>query len=188
MYERISYRDRPDGLLAIAQQKRAGLDALPDKPHPFFLLLEGIEKPGNLGTLLRSSTAFGVDGVILCNPTTDLFNPNVIRASVGALFSLPVVEASPEKSVQYLKERKVPILATTPPGDKTNVRPIFEVDLSGSCALLIGSEQYGLSDFFLKEADQLVTIPMREEAVDSLNAAQAATITLYERSRQLWTK
>ncbi|MDX8430694.1 MAG: RNA methyltransferase [Candidatus Algichlamydia australiensis] len=178
-FAKVSYRDRPDGLIAIAQQEYLQLNELPQSSVPFFLLGEAIEKPGNLGTMLRSADAVGVDGVIVCDPKTDIFNPNVVRASVGTLFTQPVVQASTEETLNYLRDRGIAIVATTP-HTKTHYT---DVDLTGPIAVAAGTEQVGLSEKFIKQADLQVRIPMCGVA-DSLNVASATTLILYEVLRQ----
>ncbi len=178
-FAKCAYRDRPDGLLAVAPQWKHALADLKLSPHPFLLVVESIEKPGNLGTILRSADAAGVDGVIVCDAVTDIFNPNVVRSSTGVLFSVPIVVADSVTVQAWLREKGVRIVATTPD------TPILytQVDLRGPLAIVMGSEQYGLSEFWLKESDQLVRIPMAGQA-DSLNVAMATIITLFEAVRQ----
>jgi RNA methyltransferase, TrmH family len=180
-FAKVAYRERPDGLLAVAPQWRrslADLDTLL-KPEPFLLVVEAIEKPGNLGTILRSADAAGVDALIVCDPVTDLFNPNVVRASTGVLFSVPVIIAASEEVRSWLRERRIRAVATTPSATDLYT----DTDLRGPLAIVMGSEQYGLSDFWLKEADARVLIPMAGQA-DSLNVAMATIITLFEAVRQ----
>lgn len=185
-FAKVAYRERPDGLLAVAPQWRRGLvdlDALlaakPAGSAPFLLVVEAIEKPGNLGTILRSADAAGVDALIVCDPVTDLFNPNVVRASTGVLFSVPVVIAGSEEVREWLRARRVRAVATTPSATTLHT----DADLRGPLAIVMGSEQYGLSDYWLKEADERVVIPMAGQA-DSLNVAMATIITLFEAVRQ----
>jgi TrmH family RNA methyltransferase len=178
-FAKASYRDRPDGLLGLAKQWPTGLDQLPSPEVPFFLVVESIEKPGNLGTLLRGADAAGVHAVIVCDPVTDLFNPNVVRSSTGVLFSVPVAVARTEDVIAWLKERGVRTAATTPAAEAL----YSDVDLTGPLAIVMGSEQYGLSDTWLEKADLPVRIPMAGQA-DSLNVAMAAIITLFEAVRQ----
>lgn len=180
-FAKVAYRERPDGLLAVAPQWRrtlADLEALL-KPEPFLLVVEAIEKPGNLGTILRSADAAGVDALIVCDPVTDLFNPNVVRASTGVLFSVPVIIATSEDVRAWLAARRIRAVATTPSATDYYT----DTDLRGPLAIVMGSEQYGLSDFWLKEADARVLIPMAGQA-DSLNVAMATIITLFEAVRQ----
>jgi TrmH family RNA methyltransferase len=196
VFAKVSYRDRPDGLLAVAPQwKRTladlatmagrGLSPAGDggrkaRPtDPLLLVVEAIEKPGNLGTLLRSADAAGVDAVLVCDPVTDLFNPNVVRSSTGVLFAVPVVVAESAEVRAWLHERGIRAVATTPAAPALYT----ESDLRGPLAIVMGSEQYGLSEFWLKESDLLVRIPMAGQA-DSLNVGMAAIITLFEAVRQ----
>ncbi|MCX6987899.1 MAG: RNA methyltransferase [Chlamydiae bacterium] len=183
VFKKLSYRDRPDGLIAVASQMKLSLDALSrkiqGKQNPFFLVAESIEKPGNLGTILRSCDAVGADGVIICDRCTDIYNPNVVRASVGTLFTVPVVEAEGSQVLSWLKSRGVKILSSTP---NTEVE-YTEADLSGPVALVVGTEQLGLSEAWLSQADVKVRIPMMGVA-DSLNVATATTLLLYEVLRQ----
>lgn len=179
VFRKISYRDRPDGLLAVAPQVHLTLEDLPKTKNPFFLICESIEKPGNLGTILRSSDAAGIDAVIVSDPTTDIHNPNVVRSSVGTLFTLPVIEAKSIDTIRYLKEKGISIVAATPHAKEE----FTHQDLSGPCAIVVGTEQYGLSEEWLKAADLPVRIPMFGVA-DSLNVASATTLLLYEVLRQ----
>ena len=178
-FAKCAYRDRPDGLLAVAPQWKHSLADLKLGASPFLLVVESIEKPGNLGTILRSADAAGVDGVIVCDAVTDVFNPNVVRSSTGVLFSVPIVIADSATVHAWLIEKGIRIVATTP--DTPNL--YTKVDLSGPLAIVMGSEQYGLSDFWLKESHLLVRIPMAGQA-DSLNVAMATIITLFEAVRQ----
>lgn len=192
-FAKVSYRDRPDGLLAVARQWHrtlknldvAGLaEAGPGSPTPatkppLLLVVEAIEKPGNLGTLLRGADAAGVDAVVVCDPITDIFNPNVVRSSTGVLFSMPVIVAESGEVRSWLRTRGIRAVATTPAAPALYT----DTDLRGPLAIIMGSEQYGLSEFWLKESDLLVRIPMAGQA-DSLNVAMAAIIALFEAGRQ----
>jgi len=182
VFEKISYRDRPDGLIAIAPQRHldfGSLKRLSKNSSPFYVIAEAIEKPGNLGTILRSSDAVGVDGLIVCDRCTDIYNPNVVRASVGTLFTVPTLEARGRETLDWLKEQNIAIVAATPHA-KTS---FTEVDLTRGIAIAMGTEQLGLSDLWMKEAAIQVSIPMRGVA-DSLNVAMATTLLLYETLRQ----
>lgn len=178
-FAKVAYRERPDGLLAVAPQWKRALDDLKLGAEPFLLVVEAIEKPGNLGTILRSADAAGCDAVIVCDPVTDIFNPNVVRASTGVLFSVPLVVSESERVLTWLKERRIRTVATTPAAE----RVYSHVELRGALAVVMGSEQYGLSEFWLKNADVPVRIPMAGQA-DSLNVAMATIITLFEAVRQ----
>lgn len=183
LFRKMSYRDRPDGLIAVASQQHLGLNELDtqlkDKPAPFLIVAEAIEKPGNLGTILRSSDAVGLDALIVCDQCTDIHNPNVVRASVGTLFTVPVIETKGQETLQWLKKRGISILAATPSAKSE----FTDVDMSGPLAIVVGTEQLGLSDMWMKQADIQVRIPMCGVA-DSLNVAMATTLLLYEALRQ----
>lgn len=183
VFHKMSYRDRPDGLLGIAPQKKMTFDDLEKTikkgQHPFYVVAEAIEKPGNLGTILRSSDAAGVTGLIVCDRCTDIYNPNVVRASVGTLFTVPTIEAEGEETLKWLKKQGISILAATPEA----AFEFTEVDLNRPLAIAVGTEQLGLSDRWMKEADLQVRIPMNGVA-DSLNVAMATTLLLYEVNRQ----
>lgn len=178
-FRKASYRDRPEGLLAVARQFDTRLEALELSDDPLILVVEAIEKPGNLGTMLRTADAAGCDAVIVCDPTTDPFNPNVVRASTGTLFIVPLAIAGSTETLEFLSSRGILTVATTP--DTSLV--YSDADLTGPVAIAIGTEQYGLSDTWLNGADISVRIPMAGQA-DSLNAAMAAGITLFEAVRQ----
>lgn len=183
LFRKISYRDRPDGLLAVAIQEHISLEQLSSSikknSAPLFVIAEAIEKPGNLGTILRSSDAVGVDGLIVVDRCTDIHNPNVVRASVGTLFTLPVVEAESKETLKWLREHQIHILAATPHAKKE----FTHVDMTVPLAIVVGTEQLGLSQLWMDSADIQVRIPMRGVA-DSLNVAMATTLLLYEAARQ----
>lgn len=183
VFRKISYRDRPDGLLAVAPQRHLKLKDL-DKnivhnQSPFLVVAEAIEKPGNLGTILRSSDAVGLDGLIVCDRCTDIYNPNVVRASVGTLFTVPVVEAEGQETLGWLKSKGIAILAATP----SAALEFTDVKMTGPLAIAVGTEQLGLSKRWMEQADIQVRIPMYGIA-DSLNVAMATTLLLYEALRQ----
>ena len=178
-FAKVAYRERPDGLLAVAPQWRRTLDELALPAAPFLLVVEAIEKPGNLGTILRSADAAGCQAVIVCDPVTDIFNPNVVRASTGVLFSVPCIVEESQRVHAWLKARGIRTIATTPAATEL----YSNADLRGPLAVIMGSEQYGLSEFWLKNADLPVRIPMAGQA-DSLNVAMATIITLFEAVRQ----
>lgn len=178
-FHKISYRDRPEGLLAVARQFETALDRLIFHPDALVLVVEAIEKPGNLGTMLRTADAAGVSSVIVCDPTTDPFNPNVVRASLGTLFTVPLAIASTDDAISALAGAGVTTVATTP----DTKRQLWDVRLQRPLALVVGSEQYGLSQRWLEAADHLASIPMAGSA-DSLNAAMAAGVALFEAVRQ----
>jgi len=183
IFEKISYRDRPDGLLAIAPQKQKSiqdLEKLASSQKDFFCVIaESIEKPGNLGTILRSCDAAGALFLIVCDECTDIFNPNVVRASTGTLFTVPVIQTTKKELFPFLQKQKIKVCAATPHAKKV----FTQTDLLGKVALVMGCEQYGLTEEFLEKADIQVKIPMMGKA-DSLNVASATTLMLYEALRQ----
>lgn len=179
VFDKISYRDRPDGLLAVAKQRHLTLADLELKENPFLVIAEGIEKPGNLGSILRSLDAAGIDALIFCDRCTDIHNPNVVRASVGTLFTVPVIETTTDELLPFLKKHNILTVAATPSAEKE----YSQVDLTKPIALAVGCKQLGLSERWMKETDLQVKIPMHGVA-DSLNVAAATTILLYEVVRQ----
>lgn len=179
VFRKVSYRDRPDGLLSIAPQRHLNLKDIENIKNPLFIVAEAIEKPGNLGTILRSADAVKADGVIVCDRCTDIFNPNVVRASVGTLFTLPVIEAEGKQTLEWLKKQGITILAATPAAQEEFTR----VDMRVPLAIAVGTEQLGLSKLWMEEASLQVRIPMLGVA-DSLNVAMATTLLMYEALRQ----
>ena len=178
-FTKASHREGPDGLIAIAiQQGNVLADLLLDET-PLLLVLEGIEKPGNLGAILRSADGAGVDAVILVDCVLDLYNPNAIRSSQGLLFALPIVSTDRDTLTDWLDAKKVACCATTPDSKKLH----WEVDYQQGLALFMGSESDGLSKYWLEKATNSIRIPMAGHA-DSLNVAAAAAVCLYEATRQ----
>jgi len=178
---KVSYRDSPEGLLVVAPQRHTTLDDLKTEPAPAPLLvvLESVEKPGNLGAVLRIADGAGADAVIVCGQGTDLFNPNVLRASRGAFFTMPTVVCAQEELLAYLARTGTRCVATSP----TATDSWDHVDLTLPTAILLGTEHDGLSRELLAQAETVVGIPMQGRG-DSLNVATAAAILLYEAVRQ----
>ncbi|MBS0654998.1 MAG: RNA methyltransferase [Verrucomicrobia bacterium] len=183
VFKKISYRDRPDGLLAIAPQLPRDLHFLEEKlqgiSSPLLIIAEAIEKPGNLGTILRSADAAGAHGVIISNRCTDIYNPNVVRASCGTLFSVPVVEATSEEVLAWLHKWKIQIIAAMPQAQALYT----DINMTGPTAIAVGTEQLGLSHTWKTSAHIQARLPMCGKA-DSLNVAMATTLILYEALRQ----
>ena len=179
VFEHCSYRENPDGYLAVCKTFRNSLDDLKLSDNPLLLILESVEKPGNLGTILRTADASGVDALILNDPVTDIFNPNVIRASAGVVFNVPTIIANPEDTLRFLESQRIQTVATTP--DTSML--YHDVTLDKPSAILMGSEKDGLSKFWLKEADIKTRLPMSGQA-DSLNVSVTTAIMLYEAVRQ----
>ena len=182
-FEKVAYREGADGFLAVAPAVRHGLDnlALPD--NPLVLVAEGVEKPGNLGAMLRTADAAGVDAVLAADPVTDWGNPNVVRGSKGTVFSVPVASASTADTLKYLRDSGIRLFAATPDTDVLHT----DVDLTGPVAIAVGTEKYGLTDELMDAADSRIRIPMVGRA-NSLNVATSAAIVLYEAVRQRGTR
>jgi TrmH family RNA methyltransferase len=182
VFTKLSYRDRPDGFIAIAEQIDTDLAKIKVKDDDIFLIVEQIEKPGNLGTLLRGCDATGIAGLIVCDPVTDIFNPNVVRASTGALFSVPVaVCRTSDEAILWLKDKKIRSFATTPHTE--NIYWDINFKTGGPIAIIARAEQYGLTEKWLKDSDELVKLPMLGSA-DSLNIAVSSIVCVYEALRQ----
>ncbi len=179
VFQKISYGDRHEGVLAVCKVPVDSFEQFKGELKSLFVVVEHVEKPGNLGAILRTCDAAGVGGVIVCDPKTDLYNPNVIRASLGTVFTNKVVVASNEEVLAFLKKKKVKICAALPQGNAVYT----ESPLTGPLAIVVGSEESGLSDFWPQYADWQVRIPMHGEA-DSLNVSTSTAILLYEALRQ----
>lgn len=179
VFEKISSREGPDGILAVAERPALALHELSLPAEPLILVVERVEKPGNLGALLRTADAAGVDAVICAEPRTDFFNPHVIRNSQGAVFSVPCASATTEDLLVFLCENKVRIAATMPEAKTL----YWDADLRSGLALCVGSESEGLTSAWLEAADQRLYIPMHGGA-DSLNVSVSAALCLYEAVRQ----
>ena len=179
VFEKISYREGPDGWLAVVPAVASGLDRLDLGPRPLVLVCAGLEKPGNLGAILRTADAAGVAAVIAADPVTDWGNPNVVRASKGTIFSVPVASATSAEVMDWAGGLGLQIVAATPDAK----RLVSETDLTGPTAIAVGAEQTGLSAQWLERADVQVRIPMFGRA-DSLNVSTSAAIITYEAVRQ----
>ncbi|HET7018439.1 MAG TPA: RNA methyltransferase [Streptosporangiaceae bacterium] len=184
-FRKIAYRESPDGWLAVVPAVGGGLGG-PGGPgglevgaNPLVVICQGVEKPGNLGAILRTADAAGAAAVIATDPVTDWGNPNVIRASKGTVFSVPVATGRSELVLDWLAERSIKLVAATPGAEML----LTQADFSGPVAIAVGSEKYGLPEEWLSRADVLVRIPMFGRA-DSLNVATAAAIVCYEAVRQ----
>jgi len=178
-FEKVAYREGPDGLIGVGLQEASALQQLKLPANSLLLVIEGLEKPGNLGAILRSADAAGVDAVILADCVIDRYNPNAIRSSQGLVFALPVLSADSKALAEWLRANGIRSFATTPDTET----PHWSVDYTGPTALLLGSESDGLSKFWLETADARIRIPMAGRA-DSLNVAAAAAVCLFEARRQ----
>ncbi len=170
--KKAAYRDDPEGVLAVVCQPELSLDDLPE--GEFWLIAVGTEKPGNLGAMVRTAAAAGCTGVLATGPV-DVFNPNAIRASTGAVFSLPVVEAEDEAIIAWCRRRKLRLIAATPVGGLPYDQASYQ-----RAVIVIGPEDKGLDERWLAASDQRVTIPMAAGVVDSLNAAATAAVLLFK--------
>ena len=179
VFAKISYGDRSDGVLAVCAPLRLSFKDFSPKASSLFVVVEGVEKPGNLGAILRTCDGAGVDGVIVCDGKTDMTNPNVIRASLGTSFSVKVVVSSNEQALAFLKSKNIQICAALPQAKTLYTK----AKLTNALAIVVGSEQSGLTKFWSSSADLKVNIPMRGRA-DSLNVSASTAILLYEIIRQ----
>jgi TrmH family RNA methyltransferase len=178
-FEKASYREHPDGLLAVVPDPGRTLADIALGRRPLLLVCEAIEKPGNLGAMLRTAEAAGADAVIAADPVTDWGNPNVVRASKGTLFAVPVASAGAEEVLAWLRANGVAVVVATPEASDV----VTDVDLTRPCAIVVGAEHEGVSATLRDGADHAVRLPMMGR-VNSLNVATAAAITVYEAVRQ----
>lgn len=178
--DKASYRQSSEGLVAVFRQYRRALTDIQISDPALVVVAEGLEKPGNLGAMMRTASAVGADALITVHAVTDIFNPNAVRSSTGALFTLPVVSADLDSLRVWLQTNAVSLIGTAPLAEQS----MWECDLTVPCALMVGSEDLGLSEEALAAADRTVSIPMRSTQVDSLNASVSLSIIAYEALRQ----
>ena len=182
VYEKMAYRGSTEGIIAVAKEKKHDLSILsPLTSHhsPLIIVLESVEKPGNLGAILRTAEAAHVDAVIVCDPLTDLYNPNLIRASIGGVFSVPVAVCTSQECIAFLKERKIRILTA----QLQDSYDYYDYDMRQATAIVMGTESTGLSQQWRDAADVHIRIPMLGR-LDSLNVSVSAAILMYEAVRQ----
>jgi len=179
VFEKISYRENPDGWLAIFPIPHVSLDDLKLSQQPLIIVAESIEKPGNLGAILRTADAAGVDAVIVCDPRVDAYSPNVVRASRGTIFTIPIIETNSAQGLVFLQRQGIRVLAATPSAEIVYTHQ----DLRGPLAVAVGTEDEGLSEFWLSQADVRVKIPMMGK-VNSLNVSVSTALIVYEALRQ----
>ncbi len=177
--KKITDTETPQGIVAVAGYELGSLDALSLKETPLLVVLDAIQDPGNLGTIIRTADAAGADAVILLPGSCDAFMPKVIRATAGSIFNLPLIYAEPDALVDWLHKKKIQFAVTAADAGKT----VFEADLSEGIAIAFGNEAHGLSDHLRKTADLFLNIPIFGKA-ESLNVATSAAICLYEAVRQ----
>ncbi len=180
VYQKIACRGSSEGILAIVKTKNNSLEKLQfENRNPLILVAEGIEKPGNIGAMLRTADAANIDAVILANPKTDLYNPNVIRSSVGSVFTNQIAMGKSENIISFLKKKNISIYSAT----LQNSNSYTTVDYKKASALVVGTEATGLTEIWRKEAKQNINIPMEGE-IDSMNVSVAAAILIFEVKRQ----
>ncbi len=179
VYKRLAYRDSTEGILGIGHWKDHSFKHLKLSDNPLVLIAENIEKPGNIGAMLRTADAAKLDALIIANPITDLYNPNIIRSSVGGVFTVPVVLARTKEIIDYLKDKKIRLFAAT----LQNSNAYFKEDYTKPTAIAVGSEAHGLTEEMRRAAYKNILIPM-EGKLDSLNVSVSAAILTFEAKRQ----
>jgi TrmH family RNA methyltransferase len=179
VYAKLAFGELEDGVVAVARTPQRGLSELTLPPRPLVAVLEGLEKPGNVGAILRTADGAGLDAVIVANGRTDLFNPNTIRASLGAVFAANVCSATVDETLAQLRAWRLPIVAARPDAE----RLYTEIDFRGGAAILLGSEAAGLSPAWQGDTITAVKLSMRG-LVDSLNVSATAAVLFYEAQRQ----
>ena len=179
VYEKVAYRGTTEGMIAEVRTKTLRLVDLQLGEHPLIVVLESVEKPGNLGAVLRSADASGVDAVVVCDPLTDLYNPNLIRSSVGAAFTVPCVACSSADCIAFLKQHGIKILTA----QLQDSHLYYDTDMTCGTAIVMGTEHDGLTDLWRQAADAHIRIPMLGQ-IDSLNVSVSAAILMFEAVRQ----
>lgn len=179
VYEKVAYRSGTEGVIAEIEMPESGLETLRLGEAPLIVVLESVEKPGNLGAVLRSADAAGVDAVIVCDPRSDLFNPNVIRSSIGAIFSVQCVACTTEQCVEFLKGHGIQILTA----QLQDSSLYYDTDMRRPTAIVMGTESTGLTPVWRDAADAHIRIPMLGR-LDSLNVSVSAAILMFEAIRQ----
>lgn len=179
VFEKIAVRENSGGVLAVMEQKHHALEAIRLSENPLVLVLEAVEKPGNLGAILRTADAAGLDAVIICDPKTDFYNPNVIRSSVGCIFTTQVASATSGETLAWLRKNNITAYSTWLKAS----RPYHTVDYTRPCAIVMGTESTGLSDTWITAAQNPIIIPMSGR-IDSMNVSTAAAVIVFEARRQ----
>lgn len=179
VFEKIAYRENSDGIIALTKTKSHKLTDLQLSENPFLIILESIEKPGNLGAVLRTADAAQVDAVIICDPQTDLYNPNVIRSGVGALFTVQTAVCTSEEALNWLKEQNINIYTA----ELEAAEYYQNINFKQASAIVMGTESEGLTNFWLNNATKRIKIPMRGK-IDSLNVSVSTAVITFEAMRQ----
>lgn len=179
VYQKIAYRDTTEGIIAIAKSKPLHLSDLKVGKNPLILVAEGLEKPGNLGALLRTADAANIDAVIIANPKSDMYNPNIVRSSVGCLFTRQIAVATSEEAIAFLKENNINIYCATLQDSAT----YHTQNYNKPSALVVGTEATGITEIWRQNATKNINIPM-QGVIDSMNVSVAAAILVFEAKRQ----
>ena len=179
VFSKIAYRENSDGYIALLEPKYTKLADLKFKNAPFIIVLESVEKPGNLGAILRTADAANIDAIIVCDPRTDIYNPNVIRSSVGCIFTVPIVLSTNEETLEFFHNNNIKNYAAA----LTANAFYTDVNFKESAAIVMGTEATGLSDFWLTKSDLQIKIPMLGK-IDSLNVSTSTAILTFEALRQ----
>lgn len=180
VYQKLAYRDSTEGIIAVVKTKSFALDTIHFKnENPLILVIEGVEKPGNIGALLRTSDAANIDAVFIANPRSDLYNSNIIRSSIGCVFTNQIAIGTSEEIISFLKEKKIDIFATT----LQNSNEYHQENYTKPTAIVVGTEAIGLSEIWRSQATQNIKIPMQGK-IDSMNVSVAAAIVIFEAKRQ----
>ncbi len=179
LFEKVTYRGATEGVVAEVRIKERRLEDLTLRENPLIVVIEGVEKPGNIGAILRSADAAGADALLVCDPLTDLWNPNLIRASLGGIFTVPTVACTSEEAISFLQARGIAILTA----QLQDSELYYDTPMTGGTALVMGTESTGLTDRWRKAATAHIRIPMQGQ-LDSLNVSVSTAILLYEAVRQ----
>lgn len=179
VFEKLAVRENSGGIIAVAEMKTHRLQDIKLSANPLVLVLEAVEKPGNLGAILRTADAAGVDAVIICDPQTDFYNPNVIRSSVGCVFTKQIASATSEEAIKWLKSNQIDIFCAYLKASKA----YHQTDLTKPTAIVMGTEATGLSDIWVNAASANIIIPMHG-LVDSMNVSTSAAVLVFEAMRQ----
>lgn len=182
VYEKIAYRGSTEGVMAIVEPRKLTLSDIDLGDNPLIVVLEGVEKPGNIGAVLRSADAAHATAVIVCDPLTDLYNPNLIRSSIGAIFTVPCVACSSQDCIKFLKENNIKILTA----QLQDSDLYYDTTMRGATAIVMGTEATGLTQAWREAATAHIRIPMQGQ-LDSLNVSVSTAILLFEAVRQRLT-
>ena len=179
VFDKIAVRENSGGVIAVAEMKTHRLDDLKLSSNPLLLIVESVEKPGNLGAILRTADAAGIDAVISCDPQTDFYNPNVIRSSIGCVFTQPIASASSEDTIAWLRKNKINIFCAY----LNSSKPYHQINFKQPSAIVMGTESTGLSEIWIQSADANIIIPMFGK-IDSMNVSTSAAVLVFEAVRQ----